>query len=129
MNRFFEAAKTWDLERLEALADQAPTRTQQVDRSGRTPLHCAAARDLRRTTDGPAQSIAVADWLLDHGADIDAVRPIPDDGEVFPARPVWHAYARGHNLPLVKHLLELGANPDSCLWAVAWNDDTDAIRP
>ena len=44
------------------------------------------------------------------------------------ATPVWYAIARGRNLPLAKHLLGRGADPNHCLWAAGFNDDIAAIR-
>ena len=126
MNRFIKAAKTWDVASASALLDEKPDWSMYADRSGRTGLHYVAARDLRSTDDPPERAIELADLLLDRGADMDAVQEIPDDGELFPARPVWHAYARGRNMPLVRHLLKRGANPNSCLWATGWNDDAEA---
>lgn len=125
MNRFIKAAKSWDGQTLARLLDADPAWSRRADRSGRTGLHYVAARDVRRIDDPPAKAIELADLLLHHGADIDAVQEIPDDGEIFPARPVWHAYARGHNRPLVRYLLAEGAVPDGCLWATAWNDDAE----
>ena len=48
---------------------------------------------------------------------------IPDGGEPFPARALWHAIARGRNRTLARYLLRQGANPNHCLWAVVWDDD------
>ena len=128
MNRFIKAAKTWDIDAVAALLDEDPKWRRYVDRGGRTGLHYAAARDTRKTDDPPAKAVALTDLLLEHGADIDAVHEIPDGSEIFPARPIWYAYARGANMPLVRHLLARGANPNSCLWAAAWNDDAEAAR-
>ncbi len=125
MNRFIKAAKSWDGPALTALLDADPRWSQYSDRSGRTGLHYAAARDARKTDQAPEISVDIASLLLRRGADIDAVQEIPDDGEIFRARPVWHAYARGHNRPLVRYLLDQGAKPDGCLWATAWNDDAE----
>ena len=126
MNRFIRAAKAWDVAAVGKLLDENPDWSTYTDRGGRTGLHYAAARDTRKTQDPLERAIDIADMLIAQGADIDAVHEIPDDGDIFPARPVWYAYARGANMPLVRHLLARGANPNSCLWATAWNDDADA---
>ena len=126
MNRFIKAAKAWDVAAVGGLLDENPDWSTYTDRGGRTALHYTAARDTRKTQDAPERAVELADMLVARGADIDAVHEIPDDDETFPARPVWYAYARGANMPLVRHLLARGANPNSCLWATAWNDDTDA---
>ena len=106
----------------EALRTQ-PELAVATDRSGRSALHlCAAARPAQ-TRRPLAASVATAQALLSAGADIDAVHEIPDDGEPFPARALWHAIARGRNRTLARFLLREGANPNHCFWAVVWDDD------
>jgi uncharacterized protein len=45
-----------------------------------------------------------------------------DEGD-FRATPLWYAVARGENLPLVRFLLQRGANASYSLWAAVWRDD------
>lgn len=116
------AAKAWDARALRVMLAENPAFAAVVDKTKRTPLHYVASVDARtRKTD--KASVSAAKVLIDFGADINAVRPIPEDQEVFPATPLWTAYARGHNLPLLKWLLKQGADPNHTLWAGGWLRD------
>ena len=120
---FLDAARHWDVARVtEALRMHSELATA-TDARGRTALHLCAGATSARTRRSPSAAIATARALLKAGADIDAVHEIADDGEAFPARPLWHAIARGRNRALARFLLKQGANPDYCLWAVVWDDD------
>jgi uncharacterized protein len=90
------------------------------DERGRGWLHqaCMAPGDA-------AASIATADLLIGLGLGIDDAAFTEG---AWRATPLWHAIARGRNLPLAAHLLACGANPNFCLYAAAWNDDRAAIR-
>jgi hypothetical protein len=68
------------------------------------------------------------DLLLGLGMDINAAHRVEDDGAIFPATPLWYAYARGRNEALYKRLLNNGAKPDNCWWAIAWYDDVAAAE-
>lgn len=105
-----------------------PEFAEAVDRHGRTGLHLCAAATAASSRKPLAASVATARALLRGGAAIDAVHPIVDGGESFPARALWHAVARGHNRSLARFLLQAGANPDWCFWAVVWNDDVVTAR-
>lgn len=126
--RFFAAARQWDVEAVRSFVELHPEFATLVDRQGRTALHLAATVDVRRVRRSAAASVAVARVLLEHGADIDAIHQIADGGETFPARPLWHAVARGGNRPLTRYLLRTGAQPDYCYWAVVWNDDVTTAQ-
>lgn len=41
----------------------------------------------------------------------------------FPATPLWYAYTRGRNAKIFKWLLSKGADPENCMFAIAWYDD------
>lgn len=99
-----------------------------ADRHGRTALHLCAGATAAAARRPVSASVATARALLRAGASIDAVQVIPDGGEAFPARPLWHAVARGRNRSLARFLLDAGANPDWCFWAVVWNDDVVTAR-
>ena len=51
-----------------------------------------------------------------------------DDEGDFRATPLWYAVARGENLPLVRFLLQRGADPSYSLWAAVWRDDAVLCR-
>lgn len=124
----FDAAKRWDAAQVARLATDSPDLVKATDPRGRTALHLCAGRAVESANDPAKAAIATATALLEAGADLDAVQEIADDGEIFPATPLWYAVARGKNLPLVKALLKAGANPDHCLWAAAWANDAAMIK-
>lgn len=89
---------------------------------GRGWLHLAC---MAPPTGDPADSLRLADLLLELGLGIDD--PAFTEG-AWQATPLWHAVSRGRNPALVAHLLERGANPDFCLFAAVWNEDSATIR-
>lgn len=121
--RFLDAARRWDAPVVAEALRVHPDLATITDRSGRTALHLCAGASTSKTRRPPSASIATAKALLSAGAALDAVHDIPDDSELFPAHPLWHAIARGNNRTLARFLLREGANPDYCLWAVVWSDD------
>ena len=90
------------------------------DERGRNWLHHACM-----SPGEDAASIRTADVLLGLGLGLDD--PAFTEGE-WQATPLWHAISHGRNLKLAEHLLELGANPNFCLFAAVWNQDRAAIR-
>lgn len=121
--RFLDAARRWEAPVVAEALRVHPELARIADRTGRTALHLCAGSPASRTRRPLSASVATAKALLAAGADLDAVHEIPDDGDRFPARPLWHAIARGNNRTLARFLLREGANPDYCLWAVVWSDD------
>jgi hypothetical protein len=122
----FKAARAWDVATLAAFLAAQPDLARAVDARGRTALHVCAGRPL---TPGTVEDgLATARRLVDAGVDINAIEEIPDDGEVFPATALWYAVARGRNFELVRFLLESGADPHHCLWAVVWANDAPMAR-
>jgi hypothetical protein len=61
--------------------------------------------------------------LLEAGAGLEAAVPMDEDEEDFRATPLWHAVARGENLPLVIFLLKCGADASTSLWAAVFRED------
>ncbi|MCC6317974.1 MAG: ankyrin repeat domain-containing protein [Gemmatimonadaceae bacterium] len=126
--RFLDAARRWDAEVVAEALRAHPELANVTDRSGRTALHLCAAATVGKARRPVAASIRTARALRRAGAALDAVHRIPDQGEPFPATPLWHAIARGKNRTLARYLLREGASPDYCLWAVVWNDDVVMAR-
>jgi hypothetical protein len=102
-----------------------PDLTRVRDDRGRTWLHVCCSVDAKEKGLSPAASIKTADVLLSAGLDLG--EPAFREGE-WQATPLWYAVARGRNLPLARHLLERGSDPNHCLWAAAYRDDVNAIR-
>ncbi len=65
--------------------------------------------------------------LLDAGLDKDEINAMDEGEEIFEARPIWYAVARGVNLPLVKFLIKLGAVPEGALWAASYRRRTEMV--
>ncbi|MGQ0765647.1 MAG: ankyrin repeat domain-containing protein [Gemmatimonadota bacterium] len=128
LTRFLDAARRWDSEMVGKALMRESTLADLTDRKGRTGLHLCAGSQLSRMRKPASQSVATARYLLGAGADINAVQSITDRGEIFPARALWHAIARGGNRALARFLLREGANPNHCFWAVVWNDDVVTAR-
>jgi ankyrin repeat protein len=118
--------KDLDVPTLRALLDKEPKWLAWREPSGRNALHYLGDVRVDGEAAKAATSIEIAGLLLDRGMNIDSVHEIPDDGGVFPATPLWHAYARGRNEALYAYLLQRGADPQNCMYAIAWNDDVAA---
>lgn len=95
------------------------------DPRGRNFLHICCGVDVSGKKLSPDHSVRTADLLLNAGIDIDQEAFREHD---WKATPLWYAVARGQNLRLATHLLQRGANPNHCLWAAAYRDDTAAIE-
>ncbi len=105
--------------------DESPALLDFRDERGRSWLHlCGMVNASDRGLD-PADSVRTADVLLARGLDIDA--PAFTEG-AWRATPLWCAIAWGRNLVLAAHLLELGCDPNHCLFAATYNHDLEAIR-
>ena len=119
-----ELVRAFRAEALAAALAAKPALLASRDERGRNWLHlcCATPIDEGRTA---AASIETADLLLASGLSLDD--PAFTEG-AFQATPLWHAISWGRNLALAEHLLKLGACPEHCLFAAAWNHDRAAIR-
>jgi ankyrin repeat protein len=119
----FDAAKAWDAAAVRAILVASPDLARATDPKGRTALHLACAvKPNGRTLDDP-EGIKTVTALLEGGADLRAEVPMLEDEGDFRATPLWYAVARGENLPLVRSLLQRGADASSSLWAAVWRDD------
>lgn len=123
--RMLQLVRDFQWSDVEASLEEKPELVEVRDEKGRSWLHvcCSVNPKLRRLR--PADSVRMADVLLDAGLDLDegAFR----EGN-WKATPLWYAVARGENLTLARHLLERGSDPNHCLWAAAYRDDVAAIR-
>ncbi|MDM0026072.1 ankyrin repeat domain-containing protein [Variovorax saccharolyticus] len=75
-----------------------------------------------------AHGLKTVTALLAAGSDLEGEVPMDEDEGDFRATPLWYAVARGENLPLVKFLVERGANASHSLWAAVWRDDEMMCR-
>ena len=121
--------RRWDAVGLATMLDARPALRAIADRPNRTLLHlCCAVKPETAGHAGDRVGRRTVDALLARGLALEGIEPIADDGEIFPATPLWYAVARGENAKLVRHLLDLGARADWCLWAVVWRDDAALMR-
>ena len=97
-----------------------PDLIHRHDKSGRSWLHLACGIRLKSGAGAAKKSIETVQALLDAGLDKDEINAMDEGEEIFEARPIWYAVARGVNLPLVKFLIGLGAVPEGALWAASY---------
>jgi uncharacterized protein len=123
------ASRKWDWKTVAALLSAAPELVTSSDPRGHTALHRACAVMPGSSEDLiEANGIKTVTTLLDAGADLEQAVPMNEDEGDFRATPLWYAVARGENLPLVRYLLQRGANASYSLWAAVWRDDAEMCR-
>jgi len=110
---------------VEAGLAEKPKLIDVRDDRGRNWLHVCCSVNPKKRTLRAADSVRTAGVLLDAGLAL--------DGEGFregdwKATPLWYTIARGENSTLAKYLLGRGADPNHCLWAAAYWDDTATIK-
>lgn len=110
-----------DWRAVEAGLTEKPSLIGYRDERRRNWLHIACASP---PLNGAENSIAMADMLLAKG--ISLHDHAFTEGN-WKATPVWFAVAFPNNLPLIEHLLKLGADPDYSLFAASWNHSIAAI--
>lgn len=106
--------------------DAKPALIGVRDKRGRTWLHLACGVDITgRPASAVRDGIRLAELLLERGIDLNDAAFTEEN---FRATPLWYAIAFGKNLELARFLLKRGADPNSCMFAAAYNDDVAAIR-
>jgi len=123
MKQLITAIKNLDFPTVMALHDLNPELISWAEPSGKNALHYLGEVNVTNRPDNA--SLEILRYLLNRGADMNSVHTIKDEGDTFPATPLWYAYAHGHNQEMVNYLLEQGADPQNCMFAVAWNDDPE----
>ncbi|AKM29698.1 hypothetical protein AB870_05560 [Pandoraea faecigallinarum] len=126
---WFNAARKWDCGTVAALLGDVPELIAAVDPKHRTALHLACS--VRPSETGglfEPNGLKTVETLLDAGAALEHVVPMPGNEGDFQATPLWYAVAHGENRPLVEFLLRRGANPSYSLWAAVWRDDDAMCR-
>lgn len=124
----FAAAKRWDAAAVKAILGASPDLLAASDPKGRLALHLACAVRPGGPALGEPHGIATVSALLGAGADLESIVPMPEEEGDFRATPLWYAVARGENLPLVRFLLQRGADASYSLWAAVWRDDAELCR-
>jgi ankyrin repeat protein len=119
----FAAARGWDATAICSIVAAAPALVDETDPKGRTALHIACAVKPGGSELGEENGIDTVTALLRAGADLERAVPMDEDEGDFRATPLWYAVSRGENLPLVRFLLQRGADASYSLWAAVWRDD------
>ena len=123
MNKFITAIKNLDLVSVKELLEKDPQWIQWAEKDGKNALHFLCAVPVSNSTIKSKTSLAILKLLLKKGIDINSVHRIPEKNGFFPGTPLWYAYTRGRNEKLFSYLLKIGAEPNHCMFAIAWYDD------
>jgi ankyrin repeat protein len=128
MNKFITAIKEINFPAVEEILKQEPKWLTWQEDGGKNALHFLGGVDISKFPEKEADSLQILKLLLKNGMDINSIHNIPDPNCDFPATPLWYAYTRGRNKTLYTYLLEHGANPENCMYAIAWYDDVEAAE-
>lgn len=117
--------KTLQWQELRKGLEENPKLIDVRDKRGRNWLHLACGVDIKEKAATSRDSIKVAEVLLSKGLNINEPAFTEDN---FRATALWYSIAFGKNLDLARFLLTRGSDPNHCLFAAAYNNDTAAIK-
>jgi ankyrin repeat protein len=117
---WFNAAKSWDFVAVRSLLEEAPALLEATDPKDLNALHMACSVKPGKSGVHEPNGLQTVTALLDAGIDIESVE--------WRANAVWFATGRGHNLPLVRLLLERGGDPSYSLFTVLWGYKPEFAR-
>jgi Ankyrin repeats (many copies) len=126
MNKFLTAVINLNLTELKSMLKTKPEWVNWQEKDGKNALHYLCAVPLKDDRKKQELSLAVLKFLLKEGINMNSIHGISDKNCLFPATPLWYAYTRGRNEKIYKWLLDEGADPEHCMYAIAWYDDVDA---
>ena len=126
MNKLITAIKKLDLEAVKELFAKDPKWICWAEKDGKNALHYLCGLAIGDNEYKAELSLRILKFLLKSGMEINSVHKIPEHGGYFPGMPLWYAYTRGRNERLYKYLLKNGADPNHCMFAIAWYDDIKA---
>jgi ankyrin repeat protein len=127
MNKFIQAIKDLNPGLVNELIAKDPAWIKWQEEDGKNALHYLCAVTTANDASRIDASFQILKLLLKSGMDINSPQRIPDKKcGFFPATPLWYAYTRGRNEKIFKYLLLNGANPNHCMFAIAWYDDTES---
>jgi hypothetical protein len=126
MNKFILAIKDLDIPAVQQMIQKDPKWVTWAEDDGKNALHYVAAVQVKDDLQKAEAALQLFRYLLENGMDRNAIHHIKDGCGFFPATPLWYAYTRGRNKALYTWLLDNGANPDNCMFAIAWYDDVEA---
>jgi ankyrin repeat protein len=129
MNKFIKAIKELDLDSVQDMVRKDAKWLEWAEPSGKNALHYLGGLVVGDDMAKADEALRMVKFLLAGGMDINSIHRIEEKNcDHFPATPLWYAYTRGRNEKLYKYLLKSGANPNHCMWAIAWYDDIDAAK-
>ncbi|HEX5152722.1 MAG TPA: ankyrin repeat domain-containing protein [Parafilimonas sp.] len=126
MNKFIKAIISLDLDSTKGLLQQKPEWIDWQENNGKNALHYLCGVGTSDDAQKAETSLQILQLLLKAGMNINSIHTIKSEGCDFFATPLWYAYTRGRNEKLYSYLLKQGADPDNCMFAIAWNDDVKA---
>lgn len=126
MNKFITAVTNLDVDSVKAFFQKDPKWISWSEKDGKNALHYLCGVNVSNDPQKIEGSFQLLKLLLKSGMDINSIHSIPDKDCAFPATPLWYAYTRGRNEKIYTYLLKNGANPDHCMFAITWYDDTKA---
>jgi len=126
MNKFIQAIKELNIDAVSHILQKEPKWISWAEDSGKNALHYLCGIDISKHPQKAGTSLDILQLLLKSGMDINSIHQIKDGCGFFPATPLWYAYTRGRNEKLYTWLLANNANPDNCMFAIAWYDDVEA---
>src|SRR3982750_4642862 len=127
MNSYIKAVTSLYHAGVARMVQEKPKWLSWAEPSGRNALHYLCGVGPSDDPEKAEASLKILKLLLKNGMDINSVHRIEEKNcNFFPATPLWYAYTRGRNEKLYKYLLNQGADPSHCWWAIAWYDDVAA---
>jgi len=126
MNKFVKAILDLDFDSIEETLDGELKWLNWCEKSGKNALHYLCGVDISKRPAEAEISLKILELLLKKGLNINSVHKISEKCGFFPATPLWYAYTRGRNKRVFTYLLENGADPGNCMFAIAWYDDVES---
>jgi hypothetical protein len=128
VNKFIQAIQSLNYDNVKQLISENPKWLQWSEKSGKNALHFLGSIDVSKDSGKAESCIKIIQLLLKKGMDINSIHNIPEKCGFFTATPLWYAYTRGRNEKLYTWLLKNEANPNHCMFAIAWYNDIRAAE-
>lgn len=126
MIKFIQHIKDFNVEAVKAMIEKDRAWLTWAEDSGKNAMHYLCGVEIAKRPAKAGDSLTMLKLLLANGMDINSVHRIKEECGFFPATPLWYAYTRGRNELLYKYLLTNGADPEHCMYAIAWYNDVEA---
>jgi ankyrin repeat protein len=126
MNKFVKALKDIDLDKVKEIIKTEPQWLAWAEVDSKNGLHYLCGVPISQYPGKSDDSLRILKLLLKSGMDINSIHKKADKNCDFPATPLWYAYTRGRNEKVYRYLLRQGADPEHCMYAIAWYDDAEA---